>query len=141
MNTLDDMEHDLLNTDWILEKVRVSDVYAQNLYAAMCNREFHKLDVIPILKDKKWSCSWRYAGGIIACMQQKGDYMDWYCSGIYGVPLAQRSSLVRADANADFTDAIDISHEQQKFVQESVVTEEIQNDLKKLGWIVLDMDI
>mgnify|MGYP003705677079 CR=1 FL=1 len=29
-------------TDWILEKVRESDVYAQHLYAAMCNNEFQK---------------------------------------------------------------------------------------------------
>ena len=126
MNTSNDMEYDLLNTDWILKKVRVSDVYAQNLYAAMCNREFHKLDVIPILKDKKWSCSWRYAGEIIADMQQKGNYMDWYCSGIHG---------------GNFIYPKDVSLEQQKFVQESVVTEEIRNDLKKLGWIVLDIDI
>ena len=29
------MEYDLLTTDWILEKVRDDDAYAQNLYAAM----------------------------------------------------------------------------------------------------------
>ena len=31
------MEYALLTTEWILEKVRNSDSYAQNLYAAMCN--------------------------------------------------------------------------------------------------------
>ena len=30
---IENMEYDLLTTDWILEKVRESDVYAQNLYA------------------------------------------------------------------------------------------------------------
>ena len=79
---INNMEYDLLTTDWILEKVRTNDIYAQNLYAAMCNNDFQKLDVMPILKGQTWSCSWRYAGGIIADMQQKGDYIDWYCSGI-----------------------------------------------------------
>ncbi len=115
------LEYDLLTTDWILEKVRANDYYAQNLYAAMCNRDFQKLDVIPILKDQKWSCSWRYAGGIIADMQQKGDYIDWYCSGI---------------RNDGYQDDLDIVTPQQ-YVSEGVVTEEIEKDLNKLGWVVL----
>jgi hypothetical protein len=80
----DNLEYDLRSTDWILEKVRGDDVYAQNLYAAMCNNDFTKREMWPILKDQRWSCSWRYAGGIIADMQEKGDYIDWYCSGIRG---------------------------------------------------------
>lgn len=109
------LEYDLLTTDWILEKVRASESYAQNLYASMCNRDFQKLDVLPILKDQLWSCSWRYAGGIIADMRQEGDYIDWYCSGI--------------------RDTYD-----NKYVGEGVVTDEIKEDLKRLGWIVLDDD-
>jgi hypothetical protein len=111
------MEYDLVTTDWILEKVRASDDYAQNLYAAICNNEFQQLEVLPILKGQTWSASWRYAGGIVADMQQKGDYMNWYCSGI-------RSP--EDDPNG--------------YVPESVVTEEIENDLKKLGWVVLPAD-
>ena len=118
------MEYDLLTTDWILEKVRADDSYAQNLYAAMCNREFQKLDVIPILKNQTWSCSWRYAGGIIADMQQKGDYIDWYCSGI------------RNDGYQDDLDTVT----PKQYVSESVVTEEIRDDLQRLGWVVLDSD-
>ena len=34
---VNNMEYDLVTTDWILEKVRASESYAQNLYAAMCN--------------------------------------------------------------------------------------------------------
>ena len=79
------MEYDLLTTDWILEKVRNSESYAQNLYAAMCNNGFIKLEVLPILKEEEWSASWRYAGGIIADMRQEGDYIDWYCSGIRNI--------------------------------------------------------
>lgn len=113
------LEYDLRSTDWILEKVRVSDSYAQNLYAAMCNRDFIKNDVWPILNEQKWSCSWRHAGGVIADMRQKGDYIDWYCSGI-GDGLG----------NGDKTGT-------KGYVSESIVTEEIRQDLLKLGWIVL----
>jgi hypothetical protein len=121
---VNNMEYDLLTTDWILEKVRASDSYAQNLYAAMCNRDFQKLDVIPILKNQTWSCSWRYAGGIIADMQQKGDYIDWYCSGI---------------RNDGYQDDLATVYPNQ-YVSEGLVTEEIEKDLNKLGWIVLPIE-
>jgi hypothetical protein len=129
------LEYDLLTTDWILEKVRDSDVYAQNLYAAMCNREFQKLDVIPILKEETWSVSWRYAGGIIADMRERGDYINWYCSGIRDLSLSEEEVH-----NLSFEEK---EHylETQAYVSESVVTEEIENDLKKLGWRVLDIDL
>jgi hypothetical protein len=127
----DNMEYDLLTTDWILEKVRKSESYAQNLYAAMCNNEFMKLDVLPILKEQKWGCSWRYGGGIVANMRQEGDYIDWYCSGI------------RNDVPLDDDEYQSLTKEQQEFyiiskayVAESVVTDEIREDLLKLGWLV-----
>ncbi len=123
---VDNMEWDLLTTDWILEKVRNSESYAQNLYAAMCNNEFIKREMWPILKDQKWGCSWRYAGGIIADMREEGDYIDWYCSGMGGL-------------NQEY-DAKETNEDWQKrtgYVPESVVTEEIENDLYKLGWIVV----
>ena len=131
------LEYDLLTTDWILEKVRTQEYYAQNLYAAMCNNQFQRNDVWPILSEQKWSCSWRHAGGIIADMQGKGDYIDWYCSGI----------------NDDLLDEMtqsgweNLPLEQQTryknsllFVRESVVTEEIENDLFELGWLVIKED-
>ena len=78
----DNMEYDLRSTQWIIDKVKGDVVYAQHLYAAMCNNDFTKNDVIPILTEKRWSCSWRHAGGILADMKQEGDYIDYYCSGI-----------------------------------------------------------
>lgn len=125
----DNMEYDLRTSDYIAEKCK-NDVYAQNLYAAMCNNEFVKNDVWPILTDKRWSCSWRYAGGIIANIKEEGDYVDWYCSGIRHV-----EKLDDEQYNA-------LSKEQQEnylkcqlYVGESVITDEIREDLLKLGWI------
>jgi hypothetical protein len=118
---VNNMEYDLLTTEWILDRVRTSNSYAQNLYAAMCNNEFQKLDVIPILKNETWGASWRYAGGIIADMQQKGDYMDWYCSGIRNDYNQESESKISNPLN---------------YVPEGLITDEIRNDLQKLGWAV-----
>ena len=78
------LEWTLRTTDWILAKVRTDDTYAQRLYATLCNNDFVPPDVWKVLKNETWSCSWRYAGGIVADMQEKGDYIDWYCSGNEG---------------------------------------------------------
>jgi hypothetical protein len=87
----------------------------------------------PILTEKRWSCSWRHAGGIIADMQEKGDYIDWYCSGI------------RDAKDLDDDQFQQLTKEQQEiylrnkaYVGEGTVTDEIRKDLLKLGWIVLD---
>jgi hypothetical protein len=92
----------------------------------MCNNDFQKLDVLPILKNQTWSASWRYAGGIIADMQQKGDYIDWYCSGMGGL-------------NREF-DSEETNEQWQKrtgYVPEGLVTDEIRTDLQQLGWVVV----
>ena len=114
---VNNLEYDLVTTDWILEKARTSKDYAQNIYAALCNNGFIKLDVIPVLKGEEWGCSWRYAGGIVADMRQEGDYIDWYCSGIRG--------------GMSYDDDIKIGH-----VPEGCITDEIRNDLQRLGWAV-----
>lgn len=98
------LEHDLRSNPNIISKCRNSEVYSQNLYAALCNNRF-------FYGDKEWTCSWRYAGGIIADILQKGDYIDWYCSGIGSKNVTG-------------------------YVEESFVTDEIKLDLAKIGWIV-----
>lgn len=108
---VDNLEYDLRSTDWICDKVKGSKAYAQSLYAALCNNDFVNSDMFNILKGNYWSCSWRYAGGIIADMREEGDYIDWYCSGIIN----------------------DLSR-----VTEGTVTDEVREDLKKLGWFVVD---
>jgi hypothetical protein len=120
----DNMEYDLRSTKWICDKAKASDAYAQNLYAAMCNMQFQKLDVMPILKDQRWSASWRHAGGIVADMCEDGDYIDWYCSGI------------RNDGYQDELDSVTPG----QYVPEGVVTNEIREDLKKLGWVPVPWD-
>lgn len=132
------LEYDLRSTEWICQKAKDSEVYAQNLYAAMCNMRWCKLDTtnsLEILRDNHWSCSWRHAGGIVADMIEEGDYIDWYCSGI------------RNDSFTDPEEQTLLTEEQQlrkemyaKFVGESVVTEEIAEDLRKLGWVPVEWD-
>ena len=123
----DNLEYDLRSTEWICNKAKASDAYAQNLYAAMCNQDWQQLEVMPILRDQRWSCSWRYAGGIVADMLEKGDYIDWYCSGMGGL-------------NQEY-DSKETSKEWSKrtgYVPEGVVTEEIKADLKRLGWMPVE---
>ena len=109
---VNNMEYDMSQSDWFLAKVRDSENYAQNLYAALCNNTFQKQDVWLVLKDAHWSCSWRYAGGLVADFRDCGeDYMNWYCSGIG-------------------------SKEDTEFVGEGNVTDEIAADLALLGWRV-----
>ena len=122
---MNNLEHDITATAWFCEKIRTSDAYAQNLYAAMCNMRFMKLDVVPILKEDYWSASWRASGGIVARIQGKGDYMNWYCSGMGG--FAALADETDDDAKELF--------DRLGYVPEGVVTDEIREDLKKIGWI------
>jgi hypothetical protein len=108
----ENLEYDLRSTEWICNKVKANDNYAQNLYAAMCNNNFIKREVWPMLKGQTWSCSWRCAGGIIADMQEKGDYIDWYCSGISG---------------GDEPDVYNNIKLPGRFVPESTITDEIRD--------------
>jgi len=104
------------------------------LYAAMCNNTFQKNDVWPLLKDQRWGCSWRSAGGVIADMRQEGDYIDWYCSGIRNDPIDDEGYAQLDQAQQEYY------LETKRYVSESVVTDEIREDLFKLGWLVIDDD-
>ena len=98
------LEHDLVKSDYITEKCTNSTSYSQNLYASLCNNLFYK-------NEEEWSCSWRYAGGVVADIRNKGEsYIAWYCSGI-----------------GDHHDG---------YVGESFVTDEIRSDLLDLGWTI-----
>ena len=107
-----DLERDMMDCQWFKDKIRASDSYAQNIYASLCNMRWQPADVFPILKDEYWSCSWRSAGGIVATLQGRGDYMSWYCSGIDGDDHGLREG----------------------YVPEGTVTDEVVADLAQLGW-------
>lgn len=124
---VNNLEYDLRSTPWILEKTK-EDRYAQHLYAALCNIRWQKREMMPILKDEFWHCSWRYAGGIIADMRSEGDYLDWYCSGIRAQPISDEDyELLTEDEKINYKI-------NQTFVPEGTVTDEIEEDLLKLGW-------
>lgn len=108
----------------IMAKIRQEDrYYAQNLYCAWSNMQWCKRELWPILKEEYWTASWRAAGGIVAELRGKGeDYMDYYCSGMKGG--------LSYDTKDD-----DKYFEDNKYVSEGEVTEEIAEDLNKLGWM------
>jgi hypothetical protein len=101
------IERDLQRSDKILEKVK-GYVYAQALYAALCNNTWLPLDTMELLKDDGFMCSWRYAGGLVARLRGHGDYMDFYCSSLTN----------------------------EVYILEGVVIDEIENDLKEAGWVL-----
>ena len=118
------MEEDMYLSEWFRNKVRESETYAQNLYAAICNNDFQKLEVVPILKEQTWSASWRAAGGVVARIRNDGDYLNWYCSGI--------QDFSRDEADPNFYPG--------RNVEEGTITDEIREDLKKLGWVGVTKD-
>ena len=106
-----DLEQELWRSDEFLYKIRTRDDYAQNVYAALCNMRWQPVEIFPILKDEYWSCSWRSAGELVSRLQGRGDYMDWYCSGIGHDGMLEEGQ-----------------------VPEGTVTDEIRADFAKLGW-------
>lgn len=117
------MYRDMQDCDWLKDKIRASRSYAQNLYAAMCNMQWQKLDVLPLLKDELWRCSWRSSGGIVAGLRHEGeDYLDYYCSGMGGLTTYDPDEGDRYIA-------------EKQYVPEGTVTDEIRKDLARLGWI------
>mgnify|MGYP006267518183 CR=1 FL=1 len=76
-NDLPDLEYELRTSDYIYDKCVKSNDYCFDLYSALCNNKFTK-------DNKTCSYTWRTVGGIIANVLEKGDYIDWYCSGNEG---------------------------------------------------------
>lgn len=71
-------ERDLAYIKIALKK---DDKFATDVYRALCNMRW-RMKWTPF----KYSCSWRYAGGLIADIREQGeDYIDFYCSGKEGI--------------------------------------------------------
>lgn len=112
MNTQNqyNMSQDIKSNFDLTQKIKNSQSYAQNMYAAMCNNNFVKISE---QNNYSWSCSWRSSGRTIADIRGDGtDYADWYCSG-----MAEMGALAVCG-----------------YVPESYITEEIADDLYKIGW-------
>lgn len=125
-----DLVEDIRNSPEIMAKIRADDGrYAQNLYAAWCNMQWCPRDLWPALRQGEedlWSASWRGAGGIVANLRNKGeDYMDYYCSGMGGLAISYEE---------------DPEWKKLGHVPEGQVTQEVAEDLNKLGWFPVPYD-
>ena len=107
------LERDIRKSEWIVTKVRGREIYAQNLYAALCNNSYVPKDVWGILKNITWDCNWRYAADLVSEIREDESYIDWYCSGT-------------GFQGMDFAG----------FVEESYVTEEVEYDFNEIGWLL-----
>ena len=57
------------------KRMKESDDFCTQIWSALANIIWkHK-------SGEEYSCTFRYAGGMIADIIDKGGYMDWYCSG------------------------------------------------------------
>lgn len=115
------LDFDLCQAHSIIERVKTDRIYAQNLYAALCNTVWQYQDPWYILQDRSWSCSWRHAGAIVADIRGSGDYMEWYCSGMMtGHP---DDDLGTADYKIC-----------RGYRREGDVSDDVRDDLMKIGW-------
>jgi hypothetical protein len=119
MESLPQMDADMLHCAWLRHKVCASEVYAQHLYAAMCNQDWQHQDVWTVLTDEIWHVSWRGAGRVVAELRGQGDYLDWYCSG-----------MMRSHPDDDLVH----NGTQEQHVPEGSITDEIREDLAQIGW-------
>lgn len=94
MDIKHDLELDLIKSQYIFNKCR-NDLYAQHLYAAMCNNWFIK-------GNDRWMTTWRGAGGIVADLRNCGEeYLDWYCSGMSKDQKCMREGCVSDEIRKD----------------------------------------
>lgn len=100
-----DLERDMSESKAVIALLEDKDT-AVEFYSALCNVDWVRVTQIPedeqiidALKGTnsgEWSCSWRYAGGLIAKIRSdhynvEEDYMSFYCRGNEG----KVSDLVR----------------------------------------------
>lgn len=78
------LEQDLYANAALLAQIETDRSLADELYAALCNNQFRHREMHP--DAPFWSCSWRYAGGIVAELTDPSryDYLDFYCGGNEG---------------------------------------------------------
>lgn len=63
-----------------IDKIKKDEQFAVDMYRALCNMRWKKAGTKEV-----YSCSWRYAGGLIAEIRNVGEnYLHFYCSGEEG---------------------------------------------------------
>jgi hypothetical protein len=72
----DALGDDLLRSDRLRDLARGSALFAELLYAALCNTTWTRA-----ADGTACSVSWRRAGRLVATLRGEGDYTDWYCAG------------------------------------------------------------
>jgi len=112
-----DVEQELKDNLDVCRQIAKSETFAQHVYAALCNHQFYPHN-IDRLTYEPWSCSWRYAGGMIAEIRNTINhthetYIDWYCSGIIG----------------------EIS-----YIPEGFVTPDVNDVFDSMGWDIVEYD-
>jgi hypothetical protein len=108
-----DVEADLKSNTEVCQKIATDEVFAQHVYAALCNQRYFRSDVSHD-EQEAWSCSWRYAAGLIAEIRNEHyhtpqntgieeDYIHWYCSGMGVLEGAAEEGAVTNDVRDMFT--------------------------------------
>ena len=84
--TIDNLSENLVMRDFEVDleavfddKIRTDDDFCENVWSALANKIWENND------GAEFSCTFRYAGGLIADIRGRGNYMDWYCSGPYAI--------------------------------------------------------
>lgn len=83
-----DLEQELCRNATVIKQLAEDRAFALEVYRALCNNKFIDMQDADADDTKDyWSCTWRYAGGIVASLRAAHDpsivedYLDWYCSG------------------------------------------------------------
>lgn len=109
-----DVEEELKNNTAICQRIADSEVFAQHVYAALCNQQYYPHGVDQEHTDA-WSCTWRYAATIIADIRNthlhepqnsdiQEDYIHWYCSGMGVLEGSVGEGIVTDDVRRVFHD-------------------------------------
>ena len=74
------------------DRIKTDDELCKNIWSALANVSWKHPETGAEVR-----CTFRVAGGLIADMRGKGDYMDWYCSGPYATITPEiQSALAKA---------------------------------------------
>jgi len=86
-----DLAVDILANHTIQERARTDAAFAVDLYRALSNNEFFRIN--GGAEAGSFACSWRYAGGLISRLVGTGTYLDYYCSGDEGTITEEITTL------------------------------------------------